>query len=237
MLVKNKIEYKDGDVVLEGLCVFDDSQKGSRPLVLVSHDWTGHNEFADKKAEKLAELGYVGFAIDMFGKGKLGKTNEEKMGFIQPLMQNRELLQKRINLALTVGKKCENVDTKKSAAIGFCFGGLCVLDLARSGAEVTAVVSFHGLLPPPNFSNKKISAKILAMHGHNDPMGPPDAVLAFENEMTEAKADWQFHTFGNTSHAFTNPAAHDVNLGLIYNELAEKRSWLMMKNFLEEIFL
>jgi dienelactone hydrolase len=111
-----------------------------------------------------------------------------------------------------------------------------VLDMARSVADLKGVVSFHGLLQPANIPNKTIPAKILALHGHDDPMVPPDVVLNFETEMTKAKADWQLHVFGNTQHAFTNPIAHDTQLGLIYNPLANKRAWLLMQNFLQEIF-
>ena len=237
MLVKKTIEYKDHDVLLEGYYVFDDAIKNKRPLVMVNHDWTGRNEFANQKAEKLAELGYVGFAVDMFGKGKLGKTNEEKMELIQPLMADRNLLQRRMLAAFNTAKQLEQVDQNKTAAIGFCFGGLCVLDLARSGADVTGVVSFHGLLNGlPEKKDTEIKAKILALHGFDDPMVPPDLVLAFEKEMTAAKADWQLHVFGNTMHAFTNPLANDPNLGTVYSACADKRSWIMMKDFLQEIF-
>lgn len=236
MLENKKIEYRDGEVVLEGYCVFDPKKAGKKPAVIVIHDWSGRNEFADKKAEKLAELGYVGFALDVFGKGKLGNTKEEKSELIGPFVQNRKLLQKRLFAAFETVKKLEMVDPTKIGAIGFCFGGLCVLDLARSGADVKGVVSFHGLLGAPELPKQAIKAKILALHGHDDPMVPPDQVLAFEKEMTEAKADWQVHVYGHAMHAFTNPLANDPGFGTVYNSLAEKRSWLQMQLFFEEIF-
>lgn len=237
MLQTKKIEYHDGDTLLEGYYAYDDNFSGKKPAVLISHDWSGRNEFACKKAEKLAELGYVGFALDMYGKGKLPTTNDDKMKHITPFFEDRAMLLKRISTALDVVHQLEFVNPSKIGAIGFCFGGLCVLDLARSGADIKGVVSFHGLLSPSTVKNTKpMLAKVLVLHGHDDPMVPPEQVLAFENEMTERKADWQVHVYGNTKHAFTNPLANDSQLGLIYNTLAEKRSWVAMTNFFDEIF-
>lgn len=237
MLQTQKIKYQDDEIVLEGYCAIDGGKTGKRPAVIVVHDWSGRNEFADKKAEKLAELGYVGFALDMYGVGKLGKTNDEKMELMSPLVNDRAALRERILAGFEAVKKIPEVDASRIGVIGFCFGGLCALDLARSGADVKGVVSFHGLLKKPeDLASKKIIAKILACHGHEDPMVPPEQLAAFEKEMTDAQVDWQVHTYGNTKHAFTNPLAHDLGLGLIYNELAEKRSWIAMKNFFNEVF-
>ncbi|SRR5579883_236720 len=232
-----KIKYQDGSIVLEGYFAIDESKPGKKPVVLVFHDWSGRNEFADQKAEELAKLGFAGFAVDMFGIGKLGKTNEEKMALMQPLADSRDALRRRALAGFEVAKKLDGVDSKKIAAMGFCFGGLCALDLAREGADLKGVLSFHGLLHnAPHIADKKILAKILAFHGHNDPMVKPDVVLAFEKEMTEANVDWQMHIFGGTSHAFTNPNANDHALGLIYQATAAKRSWIMGQEFLREIF-
>ncbi len=231
-----KIEYHDQNVLLEGYYAHDDKIKGKKPAILVFHDWTGRNEFACKKAEKLAAMGYIGFAVDLFGAGKLGKDNEEKSQLIKPFIENRESLRKRMLIALETLKKIEGVDTTQIGAIGFCFGGLCALDLARSGADIKGVVSFHGLLVPPNLPAETIKAKVLALHGHDDPMVPPDQVLAFEKEMTAAKVDWQVHVYGNTMHGFTNPVANDPGFGTVYSSLAEKRSWVAMTNFFSEIF-
>ncbi len=237
MLQTTKIEYIQGNVVLEGYCALDDSKKGKKPVVLVAHDWSGRNDFACQKAEQLAELGYVGFALDMFGNGMIAKTKEERMALIKPFMEDRELLRKRIFAAYDTVRKLEVVNTARIGAMGFCFGGLCVLDLARSGVEMRGVVSFHGLLSAPkDIANKKIHAKLLALHGHDDPMVPPDQVAAFEKEMTAAGADWQVHIYGHAKHAFTNPAAHDESLGTVYNSLADKRSWVAMREFFAEVF-
>ena len=147
------------------------------------------------------------------------------------------MLQKRMQAALYAVKLLPWVDDSKVAAIGFCFGGLCSLDLARTGADLKGVISFHGLLGAPgNTQENAIKAKILALHGHDDPLAPVDQVIAFEQEMTKAGADWQLHTFGNTMHAFTNPLANDPDWGMVYQPDADRRSWLAMENFLTEIF-
>jgi dienelactone hydrolase len=232
-----KIAYHDHGTQLEGYLAFNADITKPRPGILVAHDWSGKNPFACQKAEKLAQLGYIGFAIDMFGKGVQGTTKEEKSALITPFLEDRQLLQQRILSAYEALKKIDVVDTSRMAAIGFCFGGLCVLDLARSGADLQAVVSFHGLLNPPKLAPKKIQAKILALQGHDDPMVPPKDVTAFQNEMTQANVDWQMHIYGKTVHGFTNPNANDPESGIVYNPIADKRSWLAMQNFFTDVFL
>lgn len=236
-IVANTVTYLDEGVVLEAFFAFDDAVSGRRPAVLINHAWGGRDDFVAGKAKKLAELGYVGFALDMYGKGVLGLSPEENASLMQPFMADRSLLQKRIKAAVAAVKLMPWVDDSKIAAIGFCFGGLCVLDLARTGADLKGVVSFHGLLgAPDNIQGKQIKAKVLALHGHDDPMAPPEQVLAFEQEMTVAGADWQLHAFGHTMHAFTNPVANDPDFGTVYQPDADRRSWLIMQNFLAEIF-
>ena len=236
-IVSNTVGYLDGDVLLEAFFAFDDSLSGRRPAVLINHTWAGRDDFVAEKAKKLAALGYVGFAVDMYGKGVLGSSPEENAKLMQPFMDNREMLQKRMQAALYAVKLLPWVDDSKIAAMGFCFGGLCSLDLARTGADLKGVVSFHGLLGAPgNTQGNAIKAKILALHGHDDPMGPVEQVLAFQQEMTKAGADWQFHTFGHTMHAFTNPVANNPDFGTVYQPDADRRSWLAMESFLTEIF-
>ncbi|MDP3878595.1 MAG: dienelactone hydrolase family protein [Methylobacter sp.] len=236
-IISNTVIYLDGDVVLEAFFAFDDTLTGQRPAVLINHAWGGRDDFVAEKAKKLAELGYLGFAVDMYGKGVLGTNPEENMALMQPFMADRAMLQRRIKAALAAVKLMPWVDDSKIAAMGFCFGGLCVLDLARTGVDIKGVVSFHGLLlPPGNTRGNTIKAKVLALHGNDDPMVPPEQVLAFEQEMTEAGADWQLHSYGNTMHAFTNPAANDPGFGTVYQPDADRRSWLAMQNFFAEIF-
>ena len=229
--------YHDGNQELHGYLAYDDQTHQPRPAVLVAPDWTGRNEFACKKAEMLANMGYVGFALDMYGDGRLGADVEEKQALIQPLISDRKLLRDRIRAGLNTVVNRPEVDDKRVAAIGFCFGGLCVLDLARSGADICGVVSFHGLLnKPDDLPDNAIKAKVLALHGYDDPMVRPEAVHEFCDEMTKAKVDWQMHMYGHTQHAFTNPQAHDTQMGTIYDAKAEHRSLQAMTNFLQEIF-
>ncbi len=236
-VISNTVAYLDGDVLLEAFFAFDDAFRGRRPTVLINHTWAGRDKFVAEKAKKLAALGYVGFAVDMYGKDIMGSSPEENEKLMRPFMNNRQMLQKRMQAALYAVKLMPWVDDSKIAAIGFCFGGLCALDLARTGVELKGVVSFHGLLgKPDNTQGNIIKAKILALHGHDDPLAPVDQVLAFEQEMTSAGADWQLHTFGNTLHAFTNPQANSPDFGMAYQADADRRSWLAMENFLTEVF-
>jgi dienelactone hydrolase len=230
------LSYTHNDKPLLGYMAYKET-KEKIPAVLVAPAWSRRDEFACKKAEYLANLGYLGFALDMYGEGKTGKSTEENSKLISPFIEDRKLLLERILAAYEKVKSLPNVDSSRIGAIGFCFGGLCVLDLARSGLEIKGVVSFHGLLGRPEKIEKKlIKAKILALHGFEDPMGTPSQALAFMEEMTSTKADWQMHIYGNTKHAFTNPNANDQNLGLIYNQMAEQRSLQTMKHFFQEIF-
>ncbi len=236
-IISNTVGYLDGDVLLEAFFAFDDSLTGRRPAVLINHTWAGRDDFVAEKAKKIAALGYVAFAVDMYGKGVLGTTAEENAKLMQPFMDDRKMLAKRMQAALYAVKLLPWVDDSKVAAMGFCFGGLCALDLARTGAALKGVVSFHGLLgAPDNAQGNSIKAKILVLHGHDDPMGPVEQVIAFEEEMTNAGVDWQFHTFGNTLHAFTNPTANNPDFGTVFQPHADRRSWLLMENFLTEIF-
>lgn len=231
------VDYQDGDVELQGFLAFDDAIEAARPGVMVAHAWAGRSDFENSKAEALAKLGYVGFAIDNFGKGVLGGSTEENAALIQPFLEDRPMLQARMQIALNVLRGFDDVDAGRVAAIGFCFGGLCVLDLARSGADVNAVVSFHGLFAAPgNTEGNRIKAKVLALHGWNDPMATPDSVLSLAEELTGMGADWQLVGYGNTMHAFTNPAANDPKLGTVYNADSDRRSWNAMREFLSEIF-
>ncbi|CAI8953778.1 dienelactone hydrolase family protein [Methylocaldum szegediense] len=235
-VITQTIDYTHNDVQLEGFFAYDDKRPQPLPAVLISHAWVGRDEFVCNKARRLAELGYAAFALDMYGKGKLGTGPEENAKLMKPFMDDRRLLQDRITAALETVRKLPQVDPRRIAAMGFCFGGLCVLDLARTGADLRGVVSFHGLLiPPGNTQGTKIKAKVLVLHGHDDPMAPPDQILSLAKELTEAEADWQIHIYGNTLHAFTNPMANDRSFGTVYDETADRRSWESLRNFLAEV--
>lgn len=231
------VEYVVEGKTFEGVLAWDDRQTGRRPAVAVAHAWAGRSPFEEEKAKRLAGLGYVGFAMDVYGKGVLGKSKEENAALMTPLVQDRALLQRRLQAAIHTLAAQPEVDAGRIAAIGFCFGGLSVLDLARIGAPVKGVVSFHGLFTPPgNTAGNRITAKVLALHGWDDPMAKPESVIAFAKEMTEAGADWQLHAYGHTMHAFTNPQANDPSFGTVYNAVADARSWRAMVDFLRELF-
>lgn len=230
------IEYRDGSTLLEGFFCHDDSRAGPLPGLLIAHEWAGRGEFVERKARRLAWHGFATFALDMFGKGKRGTTNAECSALMMPFVQDRALLARRVTAALTAVKELPEVDAGRVAAMGFCFGGMCVLDLARSGADVRGVAALHGLLKPTGLASQaKIRAKILVLHGYDDPMGPPEDVLAIANELTAAGADWQLHAYGNTLHSFTNPQATDRANGMVYDEAADRRSWHAVLQFLDEV--
>ena len=229
-----EVNYQAKNIDLKGYVAFPDADNA--PLVLIAHTWAGKDEFVHQRAEELAALGYVGFAVDMYGNGKVGADTAENESLMTPLVSDRDMLKDRIVSALNFGKSLPGVNSSRVAAIGYCFGGLVVLDLARSGEDLSGVVSFHGLLMPSDISEKGIKAKVLVLHGERDPMVPLDMVDTFQKEMTEANADWQLHSYGGTYHAFTNPDANDPSLGTQFSKSANDRSWQSMKNFFAEIF-
>lgn len=229
------IEYRHAGKIYEGLLSFDRAQTGKRPCVLVSHAWAGRGAVEEGYARRLAELGYAGFALDLYGIGVFGRTTAECQTLMTPLAQDRPHLQQRLLDIVEVVKQLPEVDSSRIGAMGFCFGGLCVLDLARTGADLRGVAAFHGLFGPPgNTKGKKIKAKVIAFHGWDDPMVMPDDVKALGAELTEAGADWQIHAYGGTMHAFTNPDANDPGFGTVYNRRAADRSWASFKLFLAE---
>ncbi len=232
------VDYQDGDTRLEGFAAWDESMEGSRPLVLVAHDWTGRRDFATDKALEVARMGYVGFALDMYGKGVFGRDGdaEYNASLMNPLASDRAALRSRMKAALQTARDLDMVDSGRVAAMGYCFGGMCVLELARSGADVLGVISIHGIFSPGDIPNETISAKVLCLHGHDDPMVPPEQVLDLEKELSAAGVDWQVHAYGGTMHAFTNPAADDPGFGTQFNPVANQRATRSIENFLEEIF-
>lgn len=232
------VEYKHGDAVLEGYLAWDDAIKGKRPGVLVVHEWTGLGSYARMRAEKLAGLGYVAFAIDMYGKGVRPKTPQEAGAQAGIYKSDRQLMRARALAGLNVLLGNEMCDTKRVAAIGYCFGGTTVLEIARSGADIAGVASFHGALDTPNPGDaKNIKCKVLALHGGDDPYVPRKDVEAFEDEMRAGGVDWQLSVYAGAVHAFTNPEAGDDNSkGAAYNAKADRRSWDAMKLFFAEIF-
>jgi dienelactone hydrolase len=230
-------KHKHGDTVLEGYLAWDDAVQGRRPGVLVVHEWTGLSDYAQSRARKLAALGYVAFAIDMYGKDIRPKTPPEAGVQAGIYKQDRELMRARALAGLEVLRSNPLCDPKRIAAIGYCFGGTVVLEIARSGADVAGVVSFHGGLDTPTPADaKNIRGKVLVLHGGDDPHVPRKDVDAFEDEMRAAGVDWQLVVYGGAVHSFTNPAAgNDNSKGAAYNAAADRRSWQAMQAFFGEI--
>jgi dienelactone hydrolase len=233
------ITYKHGDVRLIGYLAYDDSLKGRRPAVLLVHEWWGLNDYIKMRTVQVASLGYIAFAADIYGNGFATKDMNEAGALAGKFRGgDRKLLRERVNAGLQVLRDQGLTDKKRIAAIGYCFGGTTVLELARSGADIAGVVSFHGGLDTPNPDDaKNIKAKVLVLHGADDPNVPARQVNAFQDEMRKAKVDWQMVSFGGAVHSFTNPdSGSDTSRGVAYNEKADKRSWEYMKLFFAEIF-
>lgn len=232
------VEYKQGDTVLEGYLAYDDSIVNRRPGVLIVHQWKGLGDYEKKRAEMLAKLGYVAFAADIYGKGVRPADTQAAAALAGKYKKDVALLRKRASAALEQLRKAPSVDAQQVAAIGYCFGGTTVLELARSGAGLDGVVSFHGGLatPDPNDA-RNIKARVLALHGADDPFVPPAEVQGFEEEMRKAKVDWQLVAYGNAVHSFTHwDAGTDNSKGAAYNEKADRRSWAAMRAFFDELF-
>lgn len=229
------VDYEGAGETFEGYLALPDGP--ARPVVLICHAWAGLAENERSKAEKIAgELGYAAFAIDVYGKGKRGTTVEENQALMNPLVEDRGLLQARLKAGVEHAKTLEGVDTGARAAVGYCFGGLCALDMARAGMDVAGVAAFHGLFrPAENIPQPKISAKVAAYHGWDDPMATPDDVLAFTREMTAAGADWQLVAYGHTKHSFSTEGANNPEMGTVYSADADRRSFAALRNFLGEV--
>ncbi|MCU0751968.1 MAG: dienelactone hydrolase family protein [Akkermansiaceae bacterium] len=238
-LVEKPVIYQHDGVTLEGFHVYDDAKAGRRPAVLVIHQWTGLSDYEKRRSRQLAEMGYNVFAADIYGQGvrpqppDSGKEAGKYKG-------DRALFRGRLMAALDVLKSDERTDQQRVAAIGYCFGGTGVLEMARAGADVAGVVSFHGGLDAAaDMTAPKggVKAKVLVLHGAVDPYVPREQVAAFEDEMTAAGADWQLVSYGGAVHSFTHKeAGDDPSKGAAYDEKADRRSWQAMKSFFAEIF-
>jgi dienelactone hydrolase len=238
-IVEKNVDYQQGDITLEGFHAYDDSSQDKRPGILIVHQWTGLTDYEKGRAKMLAELGYNVFALDIYGKGirpQPPAAGEEAGKY----KGDRALFRARLNAGLEVLKNDSRTNPDKIAAIGYCFGGTGVLELARSGADIAGVVSFHGGLGAGEgmtADSGSLKARILVCHGADDPYVPAAEVAAFEEEMRNANADWQLIAYGNSVHAFTQKMAGDDNSkGAAYNEKADQRSWEAMKQFFDEIF-
>lgn len=240
---ETKIYYSAGSQELHGLLVVDNTSTSKKPGVLVAHAWKGQDDFAREKARDLAKQGYIVLAVDLYGEGTRATSNEEALALMSPLFIDRLELQSRILAGYEIIKRHPMVDPKRIGAVGFCFGGLTVIELLRSGADVRGVVSFHGVLgdtlgelkAKPGVRKEEINSAILILHGNDDPLVSSQDLAHLELELTRANVDWQLNVYGHTLHAFTNPEAHQSSLGLLYNKRSAARAWLAMQNFFNEV--
>lgn len=232
------VEYKDGDTVLTGYLSYDDEISEPRPGVLVVHEWWGLNDYAKRRSEMLAEQGYVAFAADMYGQDKVTTHAADAKGWMMQITENVDAWQQRAMAGLAALKSSDKVDPERLAAIGYCFGGATVMQLAYAGADLDGVVSFHGSLPPATPEQQKnIRAPILVAHGAEDSFVPAERVAAFQQALEAAGADWQMVIYSGARHGFTNPGAGDYGLdGVKYDPKADARSWELMDDFFDEIF-
>jgi dienelactone hydrolase len=239
-VVGKTIEYKDKDVTLEGYVAFDPVKikAGKAPGVLIVHQWMGLTDYEKRRAGQLAELGYVAFALDIYGKGERPASRAEAGKYAGKYKGDRELFRSRLAAGLAQLTAHDNVDAKRLAAIGYCFGGTGVLEMARMGANVLGVVSFHGGLDAATASDAKgQKPKVLVLHGADDPFVPPAQVEAFMKEMNAGKFDWQMIHYSGAVHSFTQKEAGDDNsTGAAYNAAADVRSWRAMTQLLDEVF-
>jgi dienelactone hydrolase len=234
------IEYKVGDANLQGFLVYDDAIPASqkRPGVIVVHEWWGLNDYPKMRAQMLTKLGYVAFCADMFGKGKTTEDAKQAAAWMGEAMKNPDVVRARAQAAFDILKKQPQVDSTKIAAIGYCFGGGVVLNMARAGSDLAGVVSFHGGLETEHKAQKgQVKAQILVCHGADDTFESPESIAAFQKEMTDAGVNWQMNVYSGAQHAFTNPDVDKFGLkGARYNKIADQRSWEAMRAFFKDVF-
>jgi dienelactone hydrolase len=235
------VEYRDGAVTLRGYLAWDPALKGKRPGVLVVHEWWGHNEYARKRARMLAGLGYTALAVDMYGEGKQAPHPDDAGKFAAEVMKNGDLMKTRFTAAMNLLKEQPTVDPGRIGAVGYCFGGAVVLNMARQGSDLAGVVSFHGSLATERPAEPGgVKARVLVLHGGADKFIPPEQVGAFSAEMTRAGAEFSFISYAGVKHSFTNPEADGFakrfGLDVAYDAGADRRSWAEMKRFFRQCF-
>jgi len=237
--VKTKVvDYKQGNTPLQGFLAWDDAAKGKRPGILVIHEWWGHNQHARNQATRLAEAGYVAFALDLFGKGKVTTHPKEAQAFAAEAAKDPKTVDARFKAALDILKQNPHVDVSRMGAVGYCFGGGVLLNEVRHGADLQAVAIFHGALKTAEPAKPgSIKPRILVLTGEADPMVPPEQVEAFRKEMTEAGAKFEIVSYPGAKHAFTNPDAGKAGMdALAYNAEADKKSWAEMQRMFKQVF-
>jgi len=240
-VVGEEVDYRSGDTVLKGYLAYDDSIKGKRPGVLVVHEWWGHNEYARRRARMLAELGYTALAVDMYGDGKQADHPDDAGKFATAVRSNMPEAEARFRAALGLLRGHKTVDAAHIAAIGYCFGGGIVLEMARRGLDLDGVVSFHGSLGTAEPARKgRVKARVLVLNGAEDPFTTAEQIATFKQEMAQAGVDYRFINYPGAKHSFTNPDADGFakrfDMPLAYNAKADKQSWTEMRHFLKQVF-
>ncbi len=228
------ISYQESNDAYDAYVAYPDGA-GPHPTILICHAWGGRGEFEEDKARKLAELGYIGAAVDVYGVGKRGTDLASNQALMTPLVENPSQLRARLAAAYEAVRGLDGVDAERMGVSGYCFGGLCSILTARMGLSLRGVVSFHGLLKIGEPLDAEVKAPILVLHGQDDPMVPPADVAAFAEEMKRINADWQLHSYAGVMHAFTNPGANDPGFGAVYDQRANDLSWVAMKRFFEDV--
>lgn len=239
-----KFPYHHGETECIGFLAYEEKKPGPLPGVIVAHAWRGQDEFARKQTIELAKLGFVALTLDIYGGAKHTSDPSEASKLMAPFFLDRKFLQERTKAGLEALKKHERVDPNKLGAIGYCFGGLVVYELFRSGVDVKGVVSFHAIFSIEREGQKakviplspNIKGSMLILHGHDDPFVSEEDLRRVQDEFTKAKVDWQLHTYGHTMHQFTNPEANTPQKGTQYNKASAHRSWQSMQNFFQEVF-
>ncbi len=240
-LVNKEVNYSAGNVVMKGYLVYDDSFEGERPGILVVHEWWGHNDYARKRANMLAELGYTALAVDMYGDGKTADHPKDAGQFASEVMSNIDNAKKRFRAAYDLLSENETVNKEEIGAIGYCFGGGVVLQMARFGFDLKGVVSFHGSIATKSPAGKgDVKSKILVCNGAEDSFVTEDQIKKFKKEMDNAGVDYKFVNLENAKHSFTNPEAdkfaEEFGMNIAYNKAADEKSWKLMKSFFNEVF-
>lgn len=240
MIKEENIAYKSDSANCNSYVAYDSMLEGKRPVVLIIHEWWGLNDYAKSRARQLASLGYLACAVDMYGDGKMGNNPDEAGKLATPFYMNPAMMQGRFDAALQKIKAYPQADTTKIAAIGYCFGGAMVLNLARLGEPLNGVVSFHGNLVGVPADKAKLKAKVLVCHGADDQFVKPDEVALFKKQMDSIGADYTFKSYPGATHAFTNPDATKngelFKIPIAYNAAADTASWKEMKDFFGKIF-
>lgn len=237
MITTEKVEYQDSELSYEGMLAYNAKNEEKVPVIMIAHAYGGQSKFEENIAIEIAKLGYIGFAIDIYGKGIRAKSPDEALQLMGTLNSNRSLLLDRMKTSLNVCKSLKLVDKKNIGAIGYCFGGKCVLDLARSGEKIKGVVSFHGVYDAPKFQkNNTIETPVLVLHGWDDPLAKPNNVIELTQELTKKEADWELNAYGHTGHSFTNPNANAPERGMFYQQEADRKSWNRMVAFFKNKF-